>query len=133
MKNRLYEMIVEAENNLTEAYPYTTNTFRIEEIAEHLVNQGVFVPPVKVGDYVYFIIEDIHETYVSSAHRVTEVGTRGFWTSSMPHDHPDAMDMFEPYENLGVEVFTSVYEATGALWSRKYDEAVARHSIKEDL
>ena len=133
MKNRLYEMIVEAENNLTEAYPYTTNTFRIEEIAEHLANQGVFVPPVKVGDDVYFIIEDIHETYVSDAHRVTEVGTRGFWTSSIPRDHPDAMDLFEPYESLGVSVFLTEREATGALFSREYDEALYKKSVKEDL
>lgn len=117
MKNKLVEMIVEVENNLTEAYPYTTNMFRIEEIAEHLVNKGVFVPPVKVGDDVYFIIEDIHETYVSDAHRVTEVGTRGFWTSSTPRQNPDAMDLFEPYENLGVSVFDDIFEANEMLFA----------------
>ena len=54
-RERLSELIVDIENKILQSCPYTTDTFRIENIADHLLANGVIVPPCKVGDTVYQI------------------------------------------------------------------------------
>lgn len=54
MRDRLIELISDIENELLRSYPYTTDEYRIASIADHLIENGVILPPCKVGDKVYF-------------------------------------------------------------------------------
>ena len=42
-REKLIELITDIENEIVRAYPYTTNTFRIEETADHLLANGVTI------------------------------------------------------------------------------------------
>ena len=78
-----------------------------ENISDHLLANGVIVPPVKVGDTVYFLIEydDFPELPPGiEAAKVTEVGTRGFFTSAFIPPQDD-MGNFTPWSELGKTVF----------------------------
>ena len=56
MRERLYELIVDAENVIFQEKLCVTDTERIEEkIADQLLANGVIVLPVKVGDTIYHI------------------------------------------------------------------------------
>ena len=52
-RERLIEIIVTAENEVFRAFPYTNSTKRIEMVADYLLESGVIVPLVKMGDIVY--------------------------------------------------------------------------------
>lgn len=58
MRERLYELIVDAENTIYREKTYITDTERIEKIADHLLANGVIVPPCKLRDTVYCIRYD---------------------------------------------------------------------------
>lgn len=74
------------------------------------------VLPCKVGDNVYFLLQELDgEWYVSSPHRITEIGTRGFWTSAFPLEKPNAMDDFTSWGEFGKTVFLTKEEAEKAL------------------
>lgn len=49
MKNRLVELLYEAEGQVNNDLP------SLEQIADYLLANGVIVPPCKVGDIVYII------------------------------------------------------------------------------
>ncbi len=55
MRDRLYEMIVDAENELYIEKPYITDDERIKNTVDKLLAAGVIVPPCKVGQLVYVI------------------------------------------------------------------------------
>jgi hypothetical protein len=82
--------------------------------ADHLLDNGIFVPPVKVGDMVYFVIEDdaIDEKHITSQ-RINDVSTRGLFVSSSTIE--ENCGSFEPYSELGKTVFTSREDAVKAL------------------
>ena len=77
-KERLIELIVDAENEVVSAYPHSTDMYRIGVIADHLLENSVIVPPYKAGTKVYvissyfidderpYIIEDIISHYFYS-------------------------------------------------------------------
>lgn len=72
----------------------------------------------KVGDNVYFILSDANGYlgyFVSDEHTVTETGTRGFWTSAIPDEKPDAMSDFTHWGDFGKTVFLTREEAEAAL------------------
>jgi hypothetical protein len=74
------------------------------------------VLPCKVGDNVYFLLQELDgEWYVSSPHRITEIGTRGFWTSAFPLEKPNVMDDFTSWSEFGKTVFLTREEAEKAL------------------
>jgi hypothetical protein len=49
----LIEMIVDAENEFYRENPCGTDSARCEMVAEHLLANGVVLPPVKEGQTVY--------------------------------------------------------------------------------
>lgn len=53
MRDRLIELIVDAENEIYHEKPYFTDTERIAKVADHLLAEGVIVPKVKIGDKLY--------------------------------------------------------------------------------
>ena len=42
-REKLIELIIDIENELIRAYPYTTDIFRIEETADYLIANGVTI------------------------------------------------------------------------------------------
>lgn len=67
MKNKMKDRLVSLLNNLPEREVIVSGTrvgkrlHTAETIAEHLLANGVLVPPCKVGDTVYAVIEPIFE------------------------------------------------------------------------
>lgn len=57
-KQRLYEMMVEAENAICAETPHITASERLEKVADVLLAAGFVFPPCQVGDTVYWITED---------------------------------------------------------------------------
>lgn len=55
MRDRLIELIVDAENAIYQEKPYSTDTERYSRVADHLLAEGVIVLPCKVGDTLYEI------------------------------------------------------------------------------
>lgn len=56
-RERLYELIVDTENKFYSETPCGTDTARIEKTVEHLIENGVILPPCKIGDEVYRVIK----------------------------------------------------------------------------
>lgn len=83
--------------------------------------------PCKVGDEVYYILKDkmdrnaINGFIVSEPSKITEIGTRGFWTSVFPNEHPDAMDDFEPWDSIGKTV-----KLVGILLEKNYNSTTSK-------
>lgn len=64
-RERLYELIVDADNEFFRETPYGTAQERIEKTVEHLIKNGVILPPMKIGQIIYDIDgEDIRELKV---------------------------------------------------------------------
>ena len=61
-RERLYELIVDADNEFFRETPYGTPQERIEKTVEHLLANGVLLPPVRVGDTVYYIVGGYHKS-----------------------------------------------------------------------
>ena len=89
---------------------------KLNEYEEAKAEGRLVVLPCKVGDNVYFLLQELDgEWYVSSPHRITEIGTRGFWTSAFPLEKPNAMDDFTSWSEFGKTVFLTKEEAEKAL------------------
>lgn len=54
-RERLYDLIVDADNEFFRETPYGTAQERIEKTVDHLLANGVILPPCKIGDEVYRI------------------------------------------------------------------------------
>ena len=51
----------------------------IEAVADYLLDSGVMVIPLKVGDVVYFPVEDYHDSAVIDGINITEQGISFTW------------------------------------------------------
>ena len=114
---------------------------RIEQECKNFKDRSRFVElphPLKVGDVVFFILEDLDDDVfdcgdylfrigncaVASGDMVTEVGTSGFWYRGLYHDGrtttfvPDSDD-FVRWEDVGKDVFLTYKEAEAALKERE--------------
>ncbi len=93
---------------------------KLNEYEEAKAEGRLVVLPCRVGDNVYFLLQELDgEWYVSSPHRITEIGTRGFWTSAFPLEKPNAMDDFTSWSEFGKTVFLTKEEAEKALEVRE--------------
>ena len=93
---------------------------RLRELARADAEGRLVVLPCKVGDNVYFLLQELDgEWYISSPIRITEIGTRGFWTSAFPVEKPNAMDDFTSWSEFGKTVFLTKEEAEKALEARE--------------
>lgn len=76
-RERLYELIVDAENEFYREKPCGTDSARCEMVAEHLLANGVLLPPVKVGQTVYYIVGATYKSpencRVSTPREVVEI------------------------------------------------------------
>lgn len=91
------------------------------EIAERLIEDGdVIVPPCKVGDTVWCVLEDKRAEggwFISKEH-VTDVSARGIWLSAFAPPKDDHGN-FIPWKQVGVDTFTTREEAEAALAERR--------------
>lgn len=87
---------------------------RYAESADHLLKNGVIVPPCKVGDTAYFLIEDTvaGEKYISPE-QITDVCTKGFYTSG--HEDSDENGDLWLWSDVGEIVFLDKTKAEEVL------------------
>ncbi len=91
-----------------------------EYMAKELIKAGAFLPPCRVGDTLCILLEDdfhVHKWFISEE-RVTEVGTRGVWTSGYDQTRDD-MGTFWDYADMGTEWFTDRVDAEAALKAKE--------------
>ena len=93
--------------------------------AAYLISNGVFAPPCKVGDEVFLVLEDKMQEggiYVTDAHKVTKVGSKGFWLS-VYYTPKDDMSDFIPWDELGKTAFLSKEEAEDVVRKKRESES----------
>lgn len=106
-RDRLIDLIYQAGDL---AHKWSTDNFT-STLADYLLDNGVILPPVRVGDKVYFICEELPEyggAYISEPLTITEVSDVRFWV-----EHEDE-NYFE-YTDIGKTVFLTREDAESAL------------------
>jgi hypothetical protein len=111
-----FDGLTEAVNRLAAYEDSGLSPDEVQELAKAKADGRLVVLLCKVGDNVYFLLQELDgEWYVSSPHRITEIGTRGFWTSAFPLEKPNAMDDFTSWSEFGKTVFLTREEAEKAI------------------
>ena len=110
------ERLIELLKNV----PKNTRVF-YDQYADWLLANGVIVPPCKVGDVVYFLLEDnfpVHRWYISEE-TVTEICSKGIFTSGY-YPPRDDLENYSSYDLFGEEIFLTreTAEAKQALKAR---------------
>ena len=92
--------------------------------------------PCKVGDPVWFVLEDEKESdgaYIPEASTVSEICSKGFFVSGY-YDRPDDMSIFvscnptdDDHYRLGVDVFLTEEEAKAAIAKMKEERNHGSH------
>ena len=86
-----------------------------EEIVDHILDDGWIRLPCKVGDMVYFIIEDdvTEEGKYISKQQINDVSTKGIFVSASFSE--ENCECFVPYSEFGKSAFHTEEEAERAL------------------
>lgn len=91
----------------------------VEYVADFLLSEGVIVPPCKVGDKLYEVIDD-EELFITEL-TVTEVGTKVvFYSGYVPPK--DDIHYHIPIDEIGKAYFFTQEEAEKALAERSENE-----------
>ena len=118
MRERLYELIIDAENAIYRDKTFVTDTERIEKIADHLLANGVIVPPIFVGSTVYYIYDLLGEICVKEMRVVEctfdEQGLYSLRADSFDHHMSLPFSRNHPYYSLNTLRYTKA-EAEKAL------------------
>lgn len=117
MRDRLIELIVNAENAIYQEKPFITDTERIEKVAAHLLAEGVIALPVKVGDTVYVLGQTGHTPTVLKGTVDQFVFNKNSSHIDIGFDNSFAWDYRA--EDFGKTVFLTREEAEKALKRRK--------------
>ena len=122
-RERLIEIIVTAENEVFRAFPYTNSTKRIEMVADYLLENGVIVPPVKIGDTVYtncsmqgWYLRSKDRPYKAKVVYMGINGTKNFM--NVVYEKGEYMLSFD-FDKIGKTVFLTREEAEKALKERE--------------
>lgn len=114
MRNKLIKLVEECGDACLQAHIPLTS----ERIADHLLSEGVIVPPVKVGQTVYVLCEDfgsIFECKIHSMHYIDGVWT-GHVRNTWIHSYGSLYNWTESdFEN---SIFFTKEEAEKALAER---------------
>lgn len=112
-RERLYELIVDADNKFFRETPYGTAQERIEKTVEHLLANGAIVIPCIPGDEVYRISKR-YGKWVILPREVCCI------TYSITYQNEIIWQLFTTtLDVLGVTVFLTREEAEAALERRK--------------
>lgn len=119
-KQRLYEMMVEAENAICAETPHITDSERLEKVSDVLLAAGFVFPPCQVGDTVYWITEDgeIAEAEIYEMGKGYSITHGSEWLYLC---RGGELDFFE--SEVGEMAFLTKEEAEAAL-ARKREEKV---------
>ena len=104
---------------LIEVIPWHTR----EETADYLLDHGVIVPPCKVGDTVYKILDvewDVGEFVVYNTHYIHN-DHKIIRYDAECHSHEDIDDIWFYDDDIGKTVFLTREEAEKALKAREND------------
>ena len=105
------------ENELCRAYPYTTDTFRIENVADYLLANGVIVPPCKVGDKIYMLVtRKTHSFEFEEGKRMFRVDNQHTF---IKQTYLTKLNFFKVLDDFGKTVFLTKEEAEQALKERE--------------
>ena len=121
MRERLIELIMKTPrlpiiiNGRKQGKTYQT----VSNIVDHLLANGVVALPCKVGDVVYFVVEDevIEEGKYISKQQINDVSTKGIFVSDSLTE--ENCGIFIPFSDLGKTAFISEEEAERALKGAK--------------
>ena len=130
-RERLLNELKKAKTNclIKEGGGCLTCTYRgqadctLKNLADYLLANGVIVPPCKVGDVVYFLLEDdfpVHKWFISEE-KITEVASGGFFTSSFTEPGIEDFGNYTAYTEIGVDVFLTKEEAEAKLKELNYN------------
>ncbi len=118
MRDRLIELVKNAEK----AFPKDKPVLDIEEfVADHLLENGVVVPPVKVGQTVW-----VYNQTTNNIYRNTVIGIQIFGTGKNANkiivkyvnQRGETSDRKFAWAQIGKQVFLSEEEAVQALVER---------------
>ena len=72
MRDRLYELIVNIENELYRENPYMSDSERIKITVDHLLAAGVIVPPVELGSRhkIYYPVKGTNVVYETKVYGI---------------------------------------------------------------
>ena len=114
MRDRLIELIVDAENAIYQEKPYSTDTERIGRVADHLLAEGVIVPPMKLGSRrkVYIPIKSTTVVYETKVYGIG-IDEDGDMVIN-PKEYPEEVISIHG-GNIGKTVFFIREEAEAAL------------------
>lgn len=118
-KQRLYKMMVEAENAICAETPHITDSERLEKVADVLLAAGVVFPPCKVGDMVWVIVDKIN-TPIEAKVRIVHIQNS---TIALNLNVRGYFPVIKTEDQLGESIFLEKEEAEAAL-ARKRDEKV---------
>ncbi len=81
-----------------------------QHLAEHLIECGAVMPPCKVGDKMYEVIDAGREGFIVSDNTVTEIGTKTiFFSGTVPPG--DDLGFEVPMDDFGKTLFRTLAEA----------------------
>ena len=129
MRDRLIELILNFENELDKKHPHTGSMDRIEATADHLLANGVIVPPVKVGTTIYEAIllkrkrfSHFRECKVVGYHTGEFPDLRGHKRNNYLIVYYDCGHLGHiPYDKIGKTLFLTCDAAERALEELKND------------
>lgn len=122
MRDRLVEMLQKrscfhskCRNSCSKCDGIPINDDDIDNLADYLLANSVVVLPCKVGDMVYFVIEDdeTEEGKYISKQQINDVSTRGIFVSDSLTE--ENCGIFIPFSDFGKTAFLSEEEAERAL------------------
>lgn len=113
-RERLIELLRRSEILCDDCGPYG-NTYCTEAIADHLLANGVILPPCKVGDTVYSIEKGIdHQIFIGEVYETTK-RREGFWFRYTRRGYFTGASSFD---DIGKTVFLTKEDAEKALKER---------------
>lgn len=98
----------------------------VDVLADYLIANGVTVLPLKIGDVVYFPIEDYHDSAIIDGINITAQGISFTWVQyEVGVDITECWDDGEfGIEEIGESVFLTREEAEAATaWNRRQTDA----------
>ena len=113
MQNEMREKLVEILYDLF----HNTNFPTMERIADHLIENGVIVPPCKVGDIVYSKYSGTNEIEYYIIDKVIHLGSDNFeFEAHLENEDGDTVDIIEfGVKEIGLTVFFAEEEAVQKL------------------
>lgn len=94
------------------------NALNKQNLKNNMLYEAAIVPPCKVGDTVWFLLEDdfpVHKWFLSEE-KITEVASKGFFTSSFAEPcGTEDLGNYTAYSEVGKEAFFNKPEAEAKL------------------